>query len=739
MNYDYLQDFSFLSRLDNKRLKTSYTKIIILNKEELPLETIQGRVSGGTLNLNGSSSVRRTGSISFIAKEEDNNLQDLNNILSMNKKIKILIGFENDIEPRYDKIIWFPLGIFVITQPSITHGLNGVTINLSFKDKMCLLNGECGGGLPASITFHEYDQMDDKGNITTIKQKIYDIIQTLVCNYGGEPISKIFIHDIALEIKQIMRWTGSETLYYNTKTSHYTTEKPDENINDWTSYNYNEDIGYTYTDFTYPGELVSGIGESVCSVLDKIKSTLGNYEYFYDTEGNFIFQEIRNYLNKSYDPTDSYRLDNGRKVELNENGLAILNETNYLVDFNSTNKSVYVFDEGNGLVSSYSNNPIYTNIKNDFHVWGKDKNNLAIHYHFVIKKKPIERNTYCVAFLRDDKNNFTGRLRLATEDEQSSIGLIFVENKVLNFYIDNIDVNVNTLNMAEMDNVSIENDLLTIVTDDIVLKPVSGELLNLDNTKASVNEGILDLTEEKDIASVSGKILTLAIGDSTTPLITYYTPKDWRAELYLQGLMKQRNGIRPDIYEQELLDLFDSIYNFKDCKFKNDANNPNSLKYFIDYLEPANELHDYSVDNLNSKVYSYQQDNINKLYLLDVPDVILLEVGSENYEKWQDRCDLEGQAYSNINPNLYSQFAIGTVGYAAQETARELLYQYTNYSESITIQSMPIYYLEPNTRITVNDKASNIFGDYIINSISLPLDASKGTMSIQAKRALERI
>ena len=78
MNYDYLQDFSFLSRLDNKRLKTSYTKIIILNKEELPLETIQGRVSGGTLNLNGSSSVRRTGSISFIAKEEDNNLQDLN-------------------------------------------------------------------------------------------------------------------------------------------------------------------------------------------------------------------------------------------------------------------------------------------------------------------------------------------------------------------------------------------------------------------------------------------------------------------------------------------------------------------------------------------------------------------------------------------------------------------------------------------------------------------------------------
>jgi len=34
--------------------------------------------------------------------------------------------------------------------------------------------------------------------------------------------------------------------------------------------------------------------------LDKIKNTLGNYEYFYDINGHFVFQEIKNYLNKSY-------------------------------------------------------------------------------------------------------------------------------------------------------------------------------------------------------------------------------------------------------------------------------------------------------------------------------------------------------------------------------------------------------------------------------------------------------
>jgi hypothetical protein len=36
-------------------------------------------------------------------------------------------------------------------------------------------------------------------------------------------------------------------------------------------------------------------GSSVTTVLDEIVKTLGNYEYFYDVEGVFHFQQIRNY------------------------------------------------------------------------------------------------------------------------------------------------------------------------------------------------------------------------------------------------------------------------------------------------------------------------------------------------------------------------------------------------------------------------------------------------------------
>ena len=73
----------------------------------------------------------------------------------------------------------------------------------------------------------------------------------------------------------------------------------------------------------------------------------------------------------------------------------------------------------------------------------------------------------------------------------------------------------------------------------------------------------------------------------------------------------------------------------------------------------------------------------------------------------------------------------GGVLKSAYEEIRKELYQYTNYNEQISLTTLPIYYLEPNVRITVRDPETNIYGDYIIQSINLPLDIS-GTMSISS-------
>ena len=48
-------------------------------------------------------------------------------------------------------------------------------------------------------------------------------------------------------------------------------------------------VGYRLTDITYAGELVGNVGENVVTILDKIKNQLGDFEYFYDVDGRFVF------------------------------------------------------------------------------------------------------------------------------------------------------------------------------------------------------------------------------------------------------------------------------------------------------------------------------------------------------------------------------------------------------------------------------------------------------------------
>lgn len=710
------RDSAFLKKLDIENIKTYYVKIIVLgpsveysitkqryldavktygvNSEEakaalaaasaisneIPIREIQGRVSSGSITIDGSSSVRRAGNITFLAEEEENDLTDVDNLLSMNKKIKILVGIENTVDTDHDKIIWFNQGTFIIVQPSLSHSTSGVTISLQIKDKMCLLNGDCGGGLPASVIFDTYDQIiglqdgltafpaapnnytvycingsyymwtaesgwsnsseDMVGTTISVKQKIYDIIQTLVCNYGGEDLSKIIINDVELEIKNKVRYTGSDTLYYNSLTGVYTldSEEAANNEGEWIAYNYNDDCGYIYTDFVYPGSsgLTSSIGDNVCGVLDKIKSALGNYEYFYDVNGNFVFQEIKNYLNTTYEPVVSA----DRTYTLTRNGL-ILSAENYYMDLSNTSRSIYTFEEGSALLTAYSNSPSYTNIKNDYHIWGKNQDGYCVHYHVAIKSKPTAPySTWSVVAETDDDGNYTGKLHIAGANETGY----------------------------------------------------------------------------------------------------NYTPTDWRAELYLQGAQKKALQQRPDIYEQELLDLFDAIYDMRTQVYKADiVNNPNELTYWIDFIEPA-ELYDISVDAVGPKIYSYQQDKIKRLYDAEVPNVILIDANASAIAQSSliTKCESNGQAYARVGPNVYDAVSLGTTGYSAQEIARSLLYQYTDYTSTISITSIPIYYLDVNNRITIYDRASGIYGDYVVKSINLPLDA-KSTMSISATEALERV
>ena len=74
----------------------------------------------------------------------------------------------------------------------------------------------------------------------------------------------------------------------------------------------------------------------------------------------------------------------------------------------------------------------------------------------------------------------------------------------------------------------------------------------------------------------------------------------------------------------------------------------------------------------------------------------------------------------------------------AYNIARNLLYQYTDYNEAVSISTLPIYHLDVNTRITIKDTLTGIDGDYMISSYSVPFELN-GTTSFSCVKCLQKI
>lgn len=401
--YEYLTDIDFLDEIYGSQLSEEYFKITILDWLENPIREIQGLITSGNVNLDGKSALRRTCSLSAYIDSETANVTEVDNLFSLNKKMYLEIGLKNTTHKysQYD-MLWFPQGLYIMCGVSISHALQGSTINLTLKDKMCLLNGDVAGTLPATIEFDKYDTYTTEGEWITERPVIVQIIRELVHHWGDEQLGKIYINDLDTKVKQVMKWTGNKPVYLTnfdkdlrTSNIDFTMNfsKVNPNTDEYKMYSYGDDVGYILTDFTYPGELISSTGETICSILDKIKNTLGNYEYFYDIDGNFIFQEIKNYLNTTKaTETEKYFLDQ------------LYNDSsNYLLKIGE-GKRAYTFTNNN-LITSFSNSPQYNKIKNDFIVWGIRKNangnDIPIRYHLAIDKRPETGNLYQVFFYTD--------------------------------------------------------------------------------------------------------------------------------------------------------------------------------------------------------------------------------------------------------------------------------------------------------------------------------------------------
>ena len=106
-----------------------YVKIIALDINENPIEQIEGKVSsGGAINIDGSSAVRRTCSLTLLVDQEDTKIT--NEYWGLSHKFKLEIGFLNEIDSKYPKIIWINQGIFVISSFNVSESINNYTVSI---------------------------------------------------------------------------------------------------------------------------------------------------------------------------------------------------------------------------------------------------------------------------------------------------------------------------------------------------------------------------------------------------------------------------------------------------------------------------------------------------------------------------------------------------------------------------------------------------------------------------------
>lgn len=681
---------NFLKYLDNYPNKTQYAKITVLTWDEATIRSgeITGRVTGGTINLSGTSNVRRNGSLSLCIAENDQfyKLDEINNLLSLNKKVKVQIGFRidfkyqginsNDLEPG--DILWFPLGIFVIKDPSVNRSASGLTISLSLSDKMALLNGEAGGNLPAAVVFSETDVQSADGTWYKEYNKIYDIIYTIVNQYGSIPASQIKINrtDVPEKTKQVMKWTDDAPLYkYTEGDVTYIDISYPKNITPET-YKTGANIGFIETDFIWPGEaLTANTGETITSVLDKIK-TLGDYEYFFDINGDFIWQKKQVYKYADSSSVEEIGFYTGEGVRQAFLPQLKDSENNVNIAYDFTNSP---------LIISYSNSPQYKNIKNDYIIWGKRKTSsgaeMPIRYHVLLDKPDSYKYDEGI----DNYKNIYAYKYLVAEPNIYGLKLVKLGGSI---------------------------------SDTTQPEP------NIAYTKGGKHY-VYDFNLKKYVRITLLGELTLSEEDN------------WRTVLYCRGRLAAIDESFQEYADNPLYkDLeveWPKLFNLETSKWRSENGiypDSDTIDYYCHVIDGGDNLNYCEVGRQLTKVVN--DTNINCVYSPDIPSNIILKNEEDVPDDYRNDSEY---TVLRVSDAVYGELYTGGSQNSAFEQARSYVTQGTNYANSISLSAIPIYYLEPNTLIKVKDTESNINDIYVINSISLPL-AYNGTMTISASLAL---
>lgn len=831
----YLLDKNFLKQLDAETQKEIYAKIVSLNVHEHPIESIEGRVTGGSINIDGSSSVRRSCNLTLVT--QDVNINDI--YWGFSNKFKLYIGVLNTINKKYDDIIWFPQGVYVINSFNSSYTTTDYQISISGQDKMCLLNGTLGGAIPMKVNFGIEKYVDEDGYEHSEQRSIHYLIREMIHSFGNEPLYNIIIRDLTESGLELLSYNGHGDIYilrdsYGEYTNilfdgdviRYTKNGTPVQLNNPLEITYyqlapnadnrlatwvknspeddpneayqvvkcssGESAGYRMCELVWPDAegLIANPGDTVTSILDKIIKTFGDYEYFYDLDGHFVFQKKLTYINTSWN-----------------NMITNEEDETYIESDKIQSQYAYNFTDSK-FISSFRNTPKIDGVKNDYAIWGKKKGvtgvEIDIHMRYGIQSKPTKYTNFngdtFYANAGDIKYDKRSNPEGLSEDwwavddwaefyklytghyPEEMIGTYCTEGKV------NIDLNT-------LFGIASEQDIKQYYGYGAISEGSYGKWFE-DWEAENHQTYVFDVLP-------NGKLGYLGHYGGCSHRYTYflnlkqynvtcyiYKPLlptqdlhgglvvDWREIIYqmAQDYMthshdddfevvlarnnpEYANGITGyEQYYTDLLAFWRLLYDPKSTNtegfYVGDAltkeeveyygwsrsviNDPSNLLFWFDLLDPkGGHLQKYSISAIGSRPKVINDTKVKSIVYKEVPTLIY--ISQEQYDQLKMANQLlDGYTYVPMPKAFENYFKISTQGKSAQQVLDESLYESAFLQEKINIQSIPIYYLEPNTKIYMYDEKSGIQGDYIVEKISIPLDYS-GKMTIDATKAPMRL
>lgn len=797
-----LADIDFLTALASHPNKIIFARINVYNKEDKQVLTqFEGKITGGNCNIDGNAVIRRTCSLSMSI---ENNIDLPDELWALSHNFSLEIGLENTINDKYDPIIWFPMGYYIISGFSANHTASNIAVNISGQDLMAKLNGSMGGTLPHEVDFGVIDTLHADGSITSEKLELKTIMQQAIQQYGNEDLYNITINDLPEYGLELLEYRGTVPLYMlidkNSKnpitftldgktevketvkgktirkpiaeiSQYYSLNVLDEDYNDNASevqfaldtqtlyvvkLEYGEVIGYRQTPLTYAGDLILKPGENVTSLLDKIKTMLGTFEYFYDTNGFFVFQKKRDYLQELFSPT------NGNIIE----PIAI------------TSPTVFDYTDDTLLVSKNAT-PQINQVKNDFVVWRKKAGlgggAIDIHARYAIDKKP---HSYCSPW-----SSYTQLQNLTVayqcEKIDSNFYLNFHDGSVNNYSKNTAIYIINSkskeLTIGKYSSLSagetfylLNNKLNNFVVSDthyFIYQQINDTFVYIDPTLyyyQDTSSSPPQFTKYESTSTIS-ELNNIYRQDSSNKLYED-TKYDWRELIYQMAYDYSQYNQNEDFYQKiqknnswcingktgyeayytDMLAFWRLLYDPEDrvnC-FTNESPltqrywkkeiflNPETAIFWFDFLDTGEtDLGQYNISKIGrrQKVDNGGKSTNSLIFSNKIPNTLFIIAGEAEPE------DKDGYTVLQLPQNMENFIAASSQGISVIEEMNNLIYQHACCAKQISISAIPMYWLQPNTRVHIHD-----IGDVVITKIQYNLSYN-GMMSLTCTKVIDQI